>query len=325
MQKVFPILTFAILWIPFTHLARGNPDLEAQLDQLLELNSEPPPRAPLPESSITEPLPAVQPVKPFTSSQIPEPRKAPLASPTPAKTPDKFSELNQRINRLLERLDIPHDSSRKSWTNAPLKKKPARSIKQNSDPSEKTYSLPLESEIPDSNDPRSSNHQFQFYLGFSIPNDTTYSNAAGNHDIEFKSGYELGLSYHLMFEDDSYIGLFVERKSFDTESLAGASSGGTNSLINLGFTLGQDWSLTKSLSVLTQASIGMSSTRYEVTSQNYSAKDLAFHYSFLAGLEFKWNEYWQTSLYYEFDGRSSADRIDYQSFHQIGLETGIGF
>ena len=128
-----------------------------------------------------------------------------------------------------------------------------------------------------------------------------------------------------MFEDGSYIGAFVEGKFFDTEKISGTSTTGDNRLVNLGFTLGQDWDFSELLALKTQASIGASITHYEIDLINYSSNSLGFHYSFLAGLEFRWNEYWQTSLYYEFDGRSSADRMDYQSFHQLGIETGIGF
>jgi len=162
-------------------------------------------------------------------------------------------------------------------------------------------------------------------MGLSIPGDSVYPDTSGNHYTVFGNGFELGLDYNRMFEDGSYIGAFVEGKFFDTEKISGVSTSGDNRLLNLGFTLGQDWSFSELLALKTQASIGTSITHYEIDSVNYSANSLGFHYSFLAGLEFRWNEYWQTSLYYEFDGRSSADRMDYQSFHQLGIETGIGF
>jgi hypothetical protein len=168
-------------------------------------------------------------------------------------------------------------------------------------------------------------NRFNFYLGFSIPNDSTYSDSNGNRVIEFGNGFEMGIEYKRIFEDESYIGAFLEGKFFGSKSLSGTAINGDNRLINFGFTLGQDWSLSEHFTVKTQASIGASSAHYEINSENYSSTDLAFHYSFLLGLEVKWNEYWQTSLYYELDGRSSADRMDYQSFHQIGIETGVGF
>ena len=172
--------------------------------------------------------------------------------------------------------------------------------------------------------PPMANNRFSFYLGFTIPNDTTYSRN-GNHDLAFQNGYQLGVDYNYRFEDDSYIGAFLEGKFFDTKSVAGFSSKGSNRLLNIGFTLGQDWGLSDQLVIKTEAGIGGALTNYEIDADHYSVKDFTFYYSFLLGLEFKWSESWQTSVYYELDGRASADRIDYQSFHQLGVETGFDF
>ena len=201
--------------------------------------------------------------------------------------------------------------------------KPQKLSKSDNPPN--SFALPDELGEQNFDPPPLPKNRFNFYLGLSIPGDSVYSDNSANHDTEFGNGFELGLDYNRIFEDGSYIGAFVEGKFFDTERIKGTSTTGDNRLVNFGVTLGQDWDFSELLALKTQASIGASITHYEIELTNYSANSLGFHYSFLAGLEFRWNEYWQTSLYYEFDGRSSADRMDYQSFHQLGIETGIGF
>jgi hypothetical protein len=302
-------------------------DLESRIDQMLKrLNKV--------ENSQT--VPPLPPVTPSIKEELPSIDLAPLPPPITNRSSEEtetsktFNQLEGRIDELLKRLEI-NPSTAPAYQPSPTPK-PEHSVTElpiidlETDPSvySRTYSLPKESSPQDFNAPPLPKNRFNFYFGLSIPNDSTFSES-GNHNLEFGNGFELGVEYNRMFEDESYIGAFVEGKFFDTEKISGVSTSGDNRLLNLGFTLGQDWSFSELLALKTQASIGTSITHYEIDLVNYSANSLGFHYSFLAGLEFRWNEYWQTSLYYEFDGRSSADRMDYQSFHQLGIETGIGF
>ena len=302
-------------------------DLESRIDQMLErLNKV--------ENSQT--VPPSPPVTPIIKEELPSIDLAPLPPPVTNRSSEEtetsktFNRLEGRIDELLKRLEIKPNTA-PAYQTSPTPQ-PEQSVIElpiidlETDPSvySRTYSLPEESSSQDFNAPPLPKNRFNFYFGLSIPNDSTFSES-GNHNLEFGNGFELGLDYNRMFEDGSYIGAFVEGKFFDTEKISGTSTTGDNRLVNLGFTLGQDWDFSELLSLKTQASIGASITHYEIELTNYSVNSLGFHYSFLAGLEFRWNEYWQTSLYYEFDGRSSADRMDYQSFHQLGIETGIGF
>ena len=299
--------------------ANANSDLENELDALLLENDEVPPPPPLPTLGPDKTIPS-SPSTPVIKSN---PSPVQVAPTTVAKSTKRTSEiyvdLDQRINRLLERLEISVP------TENPLNQHSQNNLsatRKSSRPG--SFALPPDSSVQRFAPPPLANNRFSFYLGFTIPNDTTYSRN-GNHDLTFQNGYELGVDYNFRFEDDSYIGAFLEGKFFDTKSVAGFSSKGSNRLLNLGFTLGQDWGLSDQLVVKTQASMGGALTNYEIDAVHYSVKDFTFYYSFLLGLEFKWNESWQTSVYYELDGRASADRIDYQSFHQLGVETGFGF
>ena len=102
-------------------------------------------------------------------------------------------------------------------------------------------------------------------------------------------------------------------------------------MLSLHATLGQDWSLSSQLSLLTQASVGLSNSDYNfeyiwtnpIPSKNESGT--SFYYSVLLGLEFQLNRTWHSSIYYELDGRSEVEGLDYQAFHQIGLKSGLSF
>jgi hypothetical protein len=319
------------LWIvPISTLLSAKLDeIESRMDQLLErLNkmepsnsSQPVETPPIPldlSSSGQDELPSI-PLPPLLSHNT---------TASKSEAPKVFDQLEGRIDNLLRRLNM--ESSPLVEAQVQIKKQPRMDVPEPQKLSESenppnSFALPDELGEQNFDPPPLPKNRFNFYLGLSIPGDSVYSDTSGNHDTEFGSGFELGLDYNRMFEDGSYIGAFVEGKFFDTEKISGTSTTGDNRLVNLGFTLGQDWDFSELLALKTQASIGASITHYEIDFINYSSNSLGFHYSFLAGLEFRWNEYWQTSLYYEFDGRSSADRMDYQSFHQLGIETGIGF
>ena len=55
--------------------------------------------------------------------------------------------------------------------------------------------------------------------------------------MDFDNGFELGLEYNRYFEDESFIGVFIEGKFFDTASISGYSSSGENTALNGGSSL----------------------------------------------------------------------------------------
>jgi len=102
-------------------------------------------------------------------------------------------------------------------------------------------------------------------------------------------------------------------------------------MLSLHATLGQNWSLSNQLSLLTQASAGLANSDYNfdrlwtipIPPKNESGT--SFYYSFLLGLKLQLNRTWHSSIYYELDGRSEVEGLDYQTFHQIGLRSGLSF
>ena len=326
----FSYFFFLFLFLPLATIYSAElDDLETRIDQMLErLNKVESANS---KKVIPEPITELD-LEMETEMALPTIPLPPLQSeantPSNSEASQALNQLEDRIDNLLRRLNM--ESSPPVETPTEVKKQPRMNVPVpqklpvSKDPPN-SFALPDELGEQNFDPPPLPKNRFNFYLGLSIPGDSVYSDTSGNHDTEFGNGFELGLDYNRMFEDGSYIGAFVEGKFFDTEKISGTSTNGDNRLVNLGFTLGQDWDFSELLALKTQASIGVSITHCEIDLKNYSSNSLGFHYSFLAGLEFRWNEYWQTSLYYEFDGRSSADRMDYQSFHQLGVETGIGF
>ena len=171
--------------------------------------------------------------------------------------------------------------------------------------------------------PENSKNQFNFYLGFSIPNDTEFSQ--DGKKAKFKSGVELGVEYLRFFEDESYLGGFVEAKFFESESAKDVSTKGDNKMINFGGILGQNWQFSDSLNLKTQIGLGASSNNYEFQTLSYDKTDLSFFYAFLIGLEYRWSHYFTTSFYYELDGRAEASQLTYHTFNQVGFKAGMAF
>lgn len=171
--------------------------------------------------------------------------------------------------------------------------------------------------------PENSKNQFNFYLGFSIPNDTEFSK--DGKKTKFKTGVELGVEYLRFFEDESYLGGFIEAKFFESEFAKDASTMGNNRMINFGGILGQNWQFSDSLNLKTQIGLGASSNNYEFQTLSYDKTDLSFFYAFLIGLEYRWSHYFTTSFYYELDGRAEASQLTYHTFNQFGFKAGIAF
>ena len=171
--------------------------------------------------------------------------------------------------------------------------------------------------------PNNSKNQFNFYMGFSIPSDTEFSK--DGKKAKFNSGVELGIEYLRSFEDESYLGGFIEGKFFKSEFAKDTSTKGDNRMINFGGILGQNWEFSDSLDLKTQIGLGASSNNYEFQTLSYGKTDLSFFYAFLIGLEYRWSHYFTTSFYYELDGRAEASQLAYHTFNQFGFKAGIAF
>ena len=171
--------------------------------------------------------------------------------------------------------------------------------------------------------PKNSKNQFNFYLGFSIPNDTEFSK--DGKKATFKSGVELGIEYLRFFEDESYLGGFMEAKFFESKFAKDTSTKGDNRMINFGGILGQNWQFSDSLNLKTQIGLGASSNNYEFQKLSYNKTDLSFFYAFHIGLEYRWSHFFTTSFYYELDGRAEASQLAYHTFNQFGFKAGVAF
>lgn len=315
--------------------------LESRIDKMLmRLNNlqdrtnsasvpEPPPKK---ESVAKDSIPSEEP--PISQNQ---PRTQ------SSQASKNFQQLESRIDKLLDRLDIEtkrlnRTQPIKQRTNTQPKLTSVHIVPIKSD-ADNSYALPEDLSSKNFDAPPLPRNRLNFYLGLCIPNDSTFSGITGNYAMDFDNGFELGLEYNRYFEDESFIGVFIEGKYFDTTSVSGYSADGENTVLNGGIILGQDWKLSEHFAFKTQASIGATLANYEISETSvgqmspgssiyiidYNGDDLSFHYSLHLGLEFRWNEFWKSSLYYEFDGHTSNDRIGSHSFHQVGVKTGFGF
>ena len=199
---------------------------------------------------------------------------------------------------------------------------------------------PEESDWYESKDfdyPQNPLNHLSFSLGLVIPGDSSTSKGV---DLSFDSGIDIGFEYSRYFSDNSYIGAGFTYKSFDGKGnlpnpISHLTYEADSSLFALFGTLGQNWSLSNSLSLLTQASAGFVNSDYEFNFHSskpggtiiptQKESDTSFYYSLLLGLNIQWTQIWHSTLFYELDGRSEAGNLDNQNFHHIGLKTGFGF
>ena len=177
-------------------------------------------------------------------------------------------------------------------------------------------------------------NQLSVSLALAIPSDSSTSKGT---ELSFESGIDIGFEYSRYFSDSSYVGGGLSYKSFEGSGQIpnGSSLVHTDaSLLSFFGTIGQHWTISNSLSLLTHGSGGFAmsdyehtftSVRYGDTTKRESSSGTSFYYSLLIGLQVQWNQSWHSALYYELDGRSAVEDLDYQNFYQIGVRTGFGF
>ena len=178
-------------------------------------------------------------------------------------------------------------------------------------------------------------NQVSVSLSLVSPNDT---NTNKGSTIGFQTGVDFAFEYSRFFTDNSYIGGGFSYKSFEANSLGAPLSdastvSGDCSLFSFFGTLGQKWAFSHKLKLLTQASAGFASSNYDLILTNKkksepeskAVSDLSFYYSLLLDADFHITRNLSTAIFYELDGRSEAENLDYQNFHQFGVKTSFGF
>ena len=176
-------------------------------------------------------------------------------------------------------------------------------------------------------------NQISLSLSLVNPSDVESNGKA----LEFDTGVDFGLEYSRFFADNSYIGGGFSYKTFnasgsDTYGPYDVNYDGDASLLSFYGTLGQKWTISHRVGLLTQASAGIGVSDYDIKFtwdgnpvQSLNIFDTSFYYSLLLGLDFQLSRSWHAALFYELDGRSEAGTLDYQNFHQLGVKTSFGF
>jgi len=285
-------------------------------------------------------------------------------------------ETTARLNAIAQKLQLLEQeiNERKQKTGSKLRSYKQKTIKSPQEPPVPQITIDIPSPIAEQNAPKATDrepssvssikttendwyqskdfdfaedplNQLSVSLAVSIPSDLSTS---GGTDLSFESGIDIGFEYSRYFSDSSYVGGGFSYKSFGGTGHRPTSTPSSttiesfdvdSSMFALFGTLGQHWSISSSLSLLTQASAGFSRSNYETTSieilhvstglpitiDNPDPSGNSFYYSLLIGLQVQWNQSWHSALYYELDGRSAVEDLDYQNFYQIGVRTGFGF
>jgi hypothetical protein len=283
---------------------------------------------------------------------------APLCPSFGQGTIDKLLEIEKKLKDLETRLEARSKSGNQNkYESPPALRGASRTEGTSAEPtssqastfvpkSDSSIENEFRSTIVDKETPKAieeKDNGLSFHFGYMLPGDADLGSAS----ISFDPGVEWGASYTRKFSDLSYVSLGFDLKFFEPsgnlsiDSLAFDYSGEA-SMTNFYATLGQEWEFSDSFTFLTQASIGFALSDYTIhfdhsyqdpTQNNQlttlrlsrNVSDSSFYYSFLLGLNYHWNDRWSSALYYELDGRSQAGALDYQNFHQIGLNTSFGF
>ena len=176
-------------------------------------------------------------------------------------------------------------------------------------------------------------NQISLSLSLVNPSDVESNGKA----LEFDTGVDFGLEYSRFFADNSYIGGGFSYKTFNasghqTFGHLETNYDGDASQLSFYGTLGQKWTISHRIGLLTQASAGIGVSDYDIKftwDGNHvhalNISDTSFYYSLLLGLDFQLSRSWHAALFYELDGRSEAGTLDYQNFHQFGVKTSFGF
>ena len=92
-------------------------------------------------------------------------------------------------------------------------------------------------------------------------------------------------------------------------------------------TLGQKWTISHRIGLLTQASAGIGVSDYDIkftwdgTVHALNISDTSFYYSLLLGLDFQLSRSWHAALFYELDGRSEIELLITKTSINLGLKS----
>ena len=165
-------------------------------------------------------------------------------------------------------------------------------------------------------------NSFNFYYGFSIPNQSELR----NYTLKFKNGHEFAIEYLRDFGNLS-LGAGYSLKKFDTERWSQFEARGSNTFQSFSLTAGIEPKVNDLIFIRAKFSGGFTLRNQEILTSTIQDEfsETSFNYAIFTGLGLRWSDYFHSILYYKFDGTSKTPYLGHSSFHQFGIGFGIDF
>ena len=167
---------------------------------------------------------------------------------------------------------------------------------------------------------------FNFYYGMVMPQ----SSEIGIAPINFENGEQISLEYlrdfGFMSIGGSYFYNKFDNKHFSVNNFVIPITGSNS---NHGFYISSviEPKVTESLFLRGKLSGGISFRTNEVIASGMTKRYTAspFKYSLMVGVGYKWSDYFNSMLFYEFDGVTASGDLGGITTHQFGLGLGLDF
>lgn len=167
---------------------------------------------------------------------------------------------------------------------------------------------------------------FNFYFGMIMPQ----TSEIGIAPINFENGEQISIEYlrdfGFMSIGGSYFYNKFDNKQFSVNNFVIPVTGSNS---NHGFYISSviEPKVTESLFLRGKLSGGISFRSNEVIASGLTKRYTAspFKYSLLVGIGYKWSDYFNSLLFYEFDGVTASGELGGITTHQFGLGLGLDF
>ena len=170
-----------------------------------------------------------------------------------------------------------------------------------------------------------SNSSFNFYTGLIMPN----SSNLGIAPISFEQGMQFSAEYlrdyKTMSIGGSYFYKNFENERFDMDPIIPLS--GSNSNHGFCISVAIEPKVTDLIFLRGKLSGGISFRTNEVIAEQYIKQytGMSFKYSLLMGVGLRWSEYFNSIIFYEFDGVTETGDLGGITTHQFGIGLGLDF
>ena len=170
-----------------------------------------------------------------------------------------------------------------------------------------------------------SNSSFNFYTGLIMPNSSNLGIAPINFEQGMQFSAEYLRDYKTMSIGGSYFYKNFENERFDMDPIIPLS--GSNSNHGFCISVAIEPKVTDLIFLRGKLSGGISFRTNEVIAEQYIKQytGMSFKYSLLMGVGLRWSEYFNSIIFYEFDGVTETGDLGGITTHQFGIGLGLDF